>query len=183
MVTIHFTAQMTLLEVLKALSSKHNVAFALSLRFSSQPSSFSPVSYGNESSGPPGGNVDRSFQEKRELFESSVGSQKQDSSPIKVSPVSERIKALEALAAKQNDSDWNDGGFPHFRERHYEKSPTEIHGTSSRSSFKKRATSTEQESPESPFEVLGDARHGSDFADTADWMKAHLPPAPDVGTE
>ncbi|KAI4900980.1 hypothetical protein NFI96_011884, partial [Prochilodus magdalenae] len=156
---------------------------ATSLRFSSQPSSFSPVSYGNESSGPPGGNIDRSFHEKRELFESSVASQKQDSSPIKVSPVSERIKALEALAAKQNDSDRNDGGFPNFRERHYEKSPTEMHGISSRSSFKKRATSTEQDSPESPFEVLGDARHGSDFEDTADWMKAHLPPAPDFSTE
>ncbi|XP_036453626.1 reticulon-3 isoform X3 [Colossoma macropomum] len=161
-------------------SDKPSEGVATSLRFSSQPSSFSPVGYGNESSGPP---VDRSFQEKRERFESSVGSQKQDSSPIKVSPVSERIKALEALAAKQNDSDWNDGGFPHFRERHYEKPPTEIHGISSRSSFKKRATSTEQESPESPFEVLGDARHGSDFEDTADWMKAHLPPAPDFGTE
>ncbi|XP_017575439.1 reticulon-3 isoform X1 [Pygocentrus nattereri] len=163
-------------------SDRPSEGVATSLRFSSQPSSFSSVCYGNESSGPPGGNVDRSFQEKRELFESSVGSQRQDSSPIKVSPVSERIKALEALASKQNDSDWNDGGFPHFRERHYEKSPTEMHGISSRSSFKKRATSTEQESPESPFEVLGDARQGSDFEDTADWMKAHLPPAPDFGT-
>lgn len=162
---------------------KPSEAVTTSLRFSSQPSSFSPVTYGNETSGPPGGSIDRSFQEKRELFESSLGSQKQDSSPVKVSPVSERIKALEALAAKQNDSDWNDGGFPHFRERHYEKSPTEIHGVSSRSSIKKRASSTEQDSPESPFEVLGDARSGGDYDDTADWMRAHLPPAPDFSTE
>ncbi|KAG9274149.1 reticulon-3-like isoform X1 [Astyanax mexicanus] len=160
-------------------SDKPSEGVATSLRFSSQPSSFSPMTYGNESSGPPGGNIDRSFQEKRELFESSPGSQNQDSSPVKVSPVSERIKALEALAAKQNDSDWSEGGFPHFRERHYEKSPTEMHGISSRSSLKKRATSTEQDSPESPFEILGEVRRGSDFEDTADWMRAHLPPAPD----
>ncbi|XP_072544022.1 reticulon-3 isoform X1 [Salminus brasiliensis] len=163
-------------------SDKPSEGVATSLRFSSQPSSFSPMTYGNESSGPPGGNIDRSFQEKRELFESSSGSQNQDSSPVKVSPVSERIKALEALAAKQNDSDWSEGGFPHFRERHYEKSPTEMHGISSRSSLKKRATSTEQDSPESPFEILGDVRRGSDFEDTADWMRAHLPPAPDFST-
>ncbi|XP_066536814.1 reticulon-3 isoform X1 [Hoplias malabaricus] len=163
-------------------SDKPSEIVATSLCFSSQPSSFPPVTYGNESSGPPAGQTDSSFQDKREIFESG-GSQKQDDSPIKVSPVSERIKALEALAAKHNDSDWSDGGFPHFRERHYEKSPTDTHGVSSSSSFKKRAASTEQDSPESPFEVLGDARCGSDFEDTADWMRAHLPPAPDFSTE
>ncbi|KAK1797501.1 hypothetical protein P4O66_008354, partial [Electrophorus voltai] len=164
-------------------SDKPSDGVATSLRFSSQPSSFSPVAYGNESSGLPSGTIDRSFQEKRQLFESSLQSQKQDTSPIKVSPVSERIKALEALAAKQNDSDWGDGGFPHFRERHYEKSPTEVRGMSSRSSFKKSTISPEQESPESPFEILGDSRRGSDFEDTADWMRAHLPPAPEFSTE
>ncbi|XP_051754561.1 reticulon-3 isoform X2 [Ctenopharyngodon idella] len=159
-------------------SDKPSENLATSLRFS-QSSSFSPVAYGIESSGSPGDNIDRTFKEKRELFDSSFGSQKQDS-PIKTSPVSERIKALEALAAKKNDFD---GGFPHFKERHYEKSPTESHGISSRLSFQKRTTSNEQESPESPFEVLGEARRGSDFEDTADWMRAHLPPAPDFNIE
>ncbi|XP_048041615.1 reticulon-3 isoform X1 [Megalobrama amblycephala] len=159
-------------------SDKPSENLATSLRFS-QSSSFSPVAYGIESSGSPSDNIDRTFKEKRELFDSSLGSQKQDS-PIKTSPVSERIKALEALAAKQNDFD---GGFPHFKERHYEKSPTESQGISSRLSFQKRTTSNEQESPESPFEVLGEARRGSDFEDTADWMRAHLPPAPDFNIE
>ncbi|KAM9501399.1 reticulon-3 [Clarias gariepinus] len=159
-------------------SEKPSEGVPTSLRFSSQPSSFSPLTCGNDNSISAIGIKDRSFQEKRELFESSLGSQKQDSSPIKISPVSERIKALEALAAKQNDSDWNDGGFSHFRERHYEKSHSEIHGVTLRSSVKKRPPSSEQDSPESPFEILGDARRGSDFEDTADWMRAHLPPAP-----
>ncbi|TTI61476.1 hypothetical protein Baya_15452 [Bagarius yarrelli] len=135
----------------------------------------SPGTYGNDNSV---GIKDRSFQEKRDLFESSLGSQKQDSSPIKISPVSERIKALEALAAKQNDTDWNDTGF-HFRERHaLVSSHSEIHGITLRSSVKKKPTSSEQDSPESPFEILSDSRRGSDFEDTADWMRAHLPPAP-----
>lgn len=159
-------------------SEKPSEGVPTSLRFSSQPSSFSPVTYGNDSSSPSTGIKDRSFQEKRELFESSLGSQKQDSSPIKISPVSERIRALEALAAKQTDSDWSDAGFSPFRERHYEKSHSEIHGITLRSSIKKKPTSSEQDSPESPFEILGDARRGSDFEDTADWMRAHLPPAP-----
>ncbi|XP_016305623.1 reticulon-4-like [Sinocyclocheilus anshuiensis] len=227
-------------------SDKPSDNLATSLRFSSQSSSFSPVAYGIDSSGSPADNIDRTFKEKRELFDSSFGSQKQDS-PIKTSPVSERIKALEALAAKQNDFDRSDGGVPHFKERHYEKSPTESHGISSRLSFQKRTTSNEQESsefpiqkrkmsneqespespfqkrtmsiekespespfqkrtmsnekespespfqkrtmsnekesPESPFEVLGEERRGSDFEDTADWMRAHLPPAPDFNIE
>ncbi|GAA6100855.1 reticulon-3 isoform X1 [Tachysurus ichikawai] len=158
-------------------SEKQSEGVPTSLRFSSQPSSFSPGTYGNDNSVTAIGTKDRSFQEKRELFESSLASQKQDSSPIKISPVSERIRALEALAAKQNDSDWSDTGF-HFRERHYEKSHSEIHGITLRSSIKKKPTSSEQDSPESPFEILGDSRRGSDFEDTADWMRAHLPPAP-----
>ncbi|XP_062850145.1 reticulon-3 isoform X3 [Trichomycterus rosablanca] len=157
-------------------SDKPSDVLSTSLRFSSQQSSFSSVTYGNESAGPPS-NRDRSFREKRELFESTISSQNQDSTPIKVSPVSERIKALEALAAKKNDSDWTDGGF-HFRERNNEKSPTEQQGISYRSSIKKKPPSTEQDSPESPFEILGGSRRGSDFEDTADWMRAHLPPAP-----
>ncbi|XP_016398576.1 reticulon-3-like isoform X1 [Sinocyclocheilus rhinocerous] len=211
-------------------SDKPSENLATSLRFSSQSSSFSPVAYGSDSLGSPGDNIDHTIKEKWELFDSSFGSQKQDS-PIKTSPVSERIKALEALAAKQNDFERSDGGVPHFKERHYEKSPIESHGISSRLSFQKRTlsneqesselpfqkrkmsseqessespfqkrtmaneqespespfqrrtVSNEQESPESPFEVLGEERHGSDFEDTADWMRAHLPPAPDFNIE
>ncbi|KAI5609595.1 reticulon-3 isoform X1 [Silurus asotus] len=159
-------------------SEKPSEGVPTSLRFSSQPNSFSPSNFGNDNAISSTGIKDRSFQEKRELFESSLGTQKQDSSPIKISPVSERIRALEALAAKQNDSDWSDSGFPHFRERHYEKSHSEVHGITLRSSIKKKPTSSDQDSPESPFEILGDTRRGSDFEDTADWMRAHLPPAP-----
>ncbi|KPP70120.1 reticulon-4-like [Scleropages formosus] len=97
--------------------------------------------------------------------------------PAKEPKFSERIKALEALVAKQNDPDaWNDGGLLHFKERHFEKSPTES------SRFQKKEVFPDQDSPESPFEVLGDTRRGSDFEDTADWMRAHLPPAPNFET-
>uniref|UniRef100_UPI003AAFD80E reticulon-3 isoform X1 n=1 Tax=Centroberyx gerrardi TaxID=166262 RepID=UPI003AAFD80E len=135
-------------------SDKPSEGVATSLRFPSQPGSFSPGNYGSEA-GPPDGQPD---------------------SPIKTSPVSERIKALEALAAKKKEPDFrSDGGFPHFRERHYEKSPTET----ITSTFQKKGGSADQESPESPFEVLGDIRQVNEFEDTADWMRAHLPPAPD----
>nr|XP_055052357.1 reticulon-3 isoform X1 [Misgurnus anguillicaudatus] len=152
-------------------SDKSAENLATSLHFSPPQSFFSPV-------GPPEGNIGHTFKEKKEHLEC-FGSQNQDSSPIKTSPVSERIKALEALAAKQKDTDRNNGGFPHFKERHYEKSDTVSHGISSRLSFQKKTSSTEQDSPESPFEVLGEVKCGNDFEDTADWMKAHLPPAPD----
>ncbi|XP_041738335.2 reticulon-1 isoform X1 [Coregonus clupeaformis] len=132
---------------------------ATSLRFArpSQPSSFSPTNYGSDPSGQP----DR----------------KPDDSPTVTSPVSERIKALEALAAKEPEPK-NDGGFPHFKERHYETSPTEA-PTESTSPFQKKGASIDLESPESPFEVVGEVRQGSEFEDTADWMRAHLPPVPD----
>ncbi|KAM9400383.1 uncharacterized protein ACWYII_030323 isoform 1-T1 [Salvelinus alpinus] len=135
-------------------------AVTTSLRFAgpSQSGSFSPANYGSEaSSGPSDGKAD---------------------SPIVTSPVSERIKALEALAAKKEPEPKTDGGFPHFKERHYEKSPTEVPAETT-SPFQKKGASTDQDSPESPFEVLGEARQGSDFEDTADWMRAHLPPVPD----
>eukprot|EP00063_Salmo_salar_P087256 XP_014062091.1 PREDICTED: reticulon-3-like [Salmo salar] len=131
---------------------------ATSLRFArpSQPDSSSPANYGSDPSGQPDG--------------------KQDDSPTVTSPVSERIKALEALAAKKEPK--NDGGFPHFKECHYETSPTEA-PTESTSPFQKKGASIDQESPESPFEVMGEARQGSEFEDSADWMRAHLPPVPD----
>ncbi|KAJ8405367.1 hypothetical protein AAFF_G00318400 [Aldrovandia affinis] len=104
-------------------------------------------------------------------------------SPIKTSPVSERIKALEALAAKQNDGDtWNDGGFLLFKERHYEKSSTDVTVEFS-SPLQKKEAIPEHDSPESPFEVLGDTKRGNEFEDTVDWMRAHLPPVPNFGSE
>ncbi|XP_028973294.2 reticulon-3 isoform X1 [Esox lucius] len=134
---------------------------ATSLRFTgpSQPGSFSPANHGRDaSSGLPDG--------------------KPDDSPVVTSPVSERIKALEALAAKKKEPELkNEGGFPHFKERHYEKSAPEVIAETT-SPFQKKGASTDQESPESPFEVLGEARQGSEFEDTADWMRAHLPPVP-----
>uniref|UniRef100_UPI0037E8D3FE reticulon-3 isoform X1 n=1 Tax=Semicossyphus pulcher TaxID=241346 RepID=UPI0037E8D3FE len=145
-------------------SDKPCEGVATSLRFPSQPGSFTPGNYGSEA-GPPDGQPD---------------------SPIKTSPVSERIKALEALAAKKKEPDFrSDGGFSHFRDRHHEKSektPTETPKSPTEkfpTTFQKRGGSSDQDSPESPFEVLGDLRQGNEFEETEEWMKAHLPPVPD----
>ncbi|KAM8747144.1 reticulon-3 isoform 1-T1 [Acanthopagrus schlegelii] len=142
---------------------------ATSLRFPSQPGSFSPGNYGSEA-GPPDGQPD---------------------SPIKTSPVSERIKALEALAAKKKEPDFrSDGGFSHFRDRHHEKTPIETPKSPTETpksptekitaTVQKKGGSPDQESPESPFEVLGDLRQVGEFEETEEWMKAHLPPVPDL---
>ncbi|KAA0723006.1 Reticulon-3 [Triplophysa tibetana] len=163
-------------------SDKSTESLATSLSFSSQHSSFAPVAFEIESSGLPEKNSHRTFIEKRGPFDSSTGSEKHGS-PIKMSPVSERIKALEALAAKQNEFDRNDGGFLHFKERQYEKSPIESHGISSGFSFEKKAKSAEQDSLEFPFDVLGEARCGNDIEDTSYLMRAYLPPAPDFKIE
>lgn len=145
---------------------------ATSLRFPSQPGSFSPGNYASEAT--PG----------------------QPDSPIKTSPVSERIKALEALAAKKKELDFrSDGGYSHFRDRHHEKSPTDnpkspVETTKSSNQslkcpFEKTTTtqikecSADQESPDSPFEMLGDLKQVNEFEETEEWMKAHLPPVPD----
>uniref|UniRef100_A0A4W6EBC8 Reticulon n=1 Tax=Lates calcarifer TaxID=8187 RepID=A0A4W6EBC8_LATCA len=163
-------------------SDKPCEGVATSLRFPSQPGSFTPGHYGSEA-GPPDGQPD---------------------SPIKTSPVSERIKALEALAAKKNEPDFrSDGGFSHFRDRHYEKpvaetqkSPTETQKSPTKTqkrpsenqkaptekivpTVQKKEGSADQESPESPFEVLGDLRQVNEFEETEEWMKTHLPPVPD----
>lgn len=45
-------------------------------------------------------------------------------------------------------------------------------------SVQKKGSSSDQESPESPFEVLGDLRQVNEFEETEEWMKAHLPPVP-----
>lgn len=148
-------------------SDKPCEGVATSLRFPSQPGSFSPGAYGSEA-GPPDGQPD---------------------SPIKTSPVSERIKALEALAAKKKEPDFrSDGGFSQYRDRHHEKSektPTETPKSPTEkftSTVQKRGGSSDLESPESPFEVLGDPRQVSEFEETEEWMKTHLPPVPDLGT-
>ncbi|CAL8240408.1 unnamed protein product [Merluccius merluccius] len=141
-------------------SDKPAEVVATSLRFPSQPGSFSPGNYGGDA-GPPDGQPD---------------------SPIKTSPVSERIKALEALAAKKKEPDFrNDGGLSHFRDRHIEKTPAEkiTPGDKVLPAPQKKGGSVNSESPESPFEVLGDLGQVNEFENTADWMRAHLPPAPD----
>ncbi len=149
-------------------SDKPCEGVATSLRFPSQPGSFTPGNYGSEA-GPPDGQPD---------------------SPIKTSPVSERIKALEALAAKKKEPDFrSDGGFSHFRDRHHEKSPADTQKSSTENqkspaekimpTVPKRGGSADQESPESPFEVLGDLKQVNEFEETEEWMKAHLPPVPD----
>ncbi|XP_039996830.1 reticulon-3 isoform X1 [Xiphias gladius] len=144
-------------------SDKPCEGIATSLRFPSQPGSFTPGHYGSEA-GPPDG---------------------QPASPIKTSPVSERIKALEALAAKKKEPDFrSDGGFSHFRDRHNEKSPTETQKSPTEKivpAFQKKG-SADKESPESPFEDLGDLRQVNEFEETEEWMKAHLPPVPDFDT-
>lgn len=142
-------------------SDKPCEGVATSLRFPSQPGSFTPGNYGSEA-GPPDGQLD---------------------SPIKTSPVSERIKALEALAAKKKQPDFrSDRGFSHFKDHHHEKSPTETPKSPVEKitpTVQKRGGSANQESPDSPFEVLGDLRQVNEFEETEEWMKAHLPPVPD----
>ncbi|XP_060951620.1 reticulon-3 isoform X1 [Limanda limanda] len=157
-------------------SEKPCEGVATSLRFPSQPGSFAPGNFASEA-GPPDGQPD---------------------SPIKTSPVSERIKALEALAAKKKEPDFrNEGGFSHFRDRHYEKSPTDIQKSPNEAqkspndtpkspteiivpTYQKKGGSVDKESPESPFEVLGDLRQVTEYEETEVWMKAHLPPVPDL---
>lgn len=142
-------------------SDKPCEGVATSLRFPSQLGSFTPGNYGSEA-GPP---------------------DEQPDSPIKTSPVSERIKALEALAAKEKQPDFrSDRGFSHFKDHHHEKSPPETLKSPTEKiapTVQKKGTSANPESPESPFEVLGDLRQVNEFEETATWMKAHLPPVPD----
>ncbi|XP_066575027.1 reticulon-3 isoform X1 [Amia ocellicauda] len=82
---------------------------------------------------------------------------------------------------------WDDGGFLLFKERHYERSPVDAPPPPPAFTTAPSEASPDQDSPESPFEVLGDARargdrFGSEFEDTADWMRAHLPPTPEIQT-
>ncbi|XP_063042420.1 reticulon-3 isoform X3 [Engraulis encrasicolus] len=207
---------------------------ATSLRF--QPGSFTPMNYSHDSSSSSYSSYKGGAPEKRATAAGAGGescsspspsdnssslTSPQEDSPIKMSPVSERIKALEALAGKKNEpqtsvsssasrgdggvagkknepqtssssrGDSGGGGFPHFRERHYEKPAVSIVDVPAPvppppAAFQKKVVPPmpEKESPESPFEVLGDTvPAGTDFEDTADWMRAHLPPAPNFGTD
>ncbi|XP_077355572.1 reticulon-3 isoform X2 [Festucalex cinctus] len=138
--------------------NKPSEGVATSLRFSSQPGSFSPDKYGGEG---------------------------QPESPIKTSPVSERIKALEALAAKKETYFRSDCS-SHFRDRPHDKSPSDIMKPPKHCVEKNTPTgqmkrgSPDQDSPESPFEVLSELRQMNEFEETEVWMKAHLPPVPDL---
>lgn len=194
-------------------SEKPCEGLATSLHFSSQPGSSSTSTHGNE--------------------EVSVVGERD--SPVKISPVSERIKALEALAAKTKESDFRgNGGFTPLKDRFLEKSsstvakspfempksfsettksPPEVKTfpeaakplsemsklfsetrlssevTKSSESTKspsqsssektKMGDSVDQESPESPFEILGDMRQVNEFEETQQWLKANLPPVLD----
>ncbi|XP_069015108.1 reticulon-3 isoform X1 [Embiotoca jacksoni] len=115
-------------------SDKPCEGVATSLRFPSQPGSFSSGNYGSDA-GPP---------------------DEQPDSPIKTSPVSERIKALEALAAKKKEPDFrSDGGFSHFRDRHHEKTSPEIPkyiGETPISPTESQKSPTETQTQKSPTE-------------------------------
>ncbi|XP_061619108.1 reticulon-3 isoform X4 [Phyllopteryx taeniolatus] len=124
---------------------------ATSLRFSSQPGSFSPDNYGGEA---------------------------QPDSPVKMSPVSERIKALEALAGKKQ-ADFRSDCCSHLKDRHHDKSPKQCM-EKNKPAFHTKTGSPDLDSPESPFEVLGEFRQMNEFEETEAWMKAHLPPVPDL---
>ncbi|XP_061665020.1 reticulon-3 isoform X3 [Syngnathoides biaculeatus] len=124
---------------------------ATALRFSSQPGSFSPDNYGGEA---------------------------QPDSPVRMSPVSERIKALEALAAKKQ-TDFRGDSCANVKERHHDKSPRQC-VEKNKSGFQRKTGSPGQDSPESPFEVLGEFRQMNEFEETEAWMKAHAPPVPDL---
>ncbi|XP_077400164.1 reticulon-3 isoform X2 [Vanacampus margaritifer] len=139
-------------------SSKPSEGVATSLRFSSQPGSFSPDNCGGEG---------------------------QPESPIKTSPVSERIKALEALAAKKETYFRSDCS-SHLKDRHHDKSPCDIVKPPkycverNTPTVQTKRGSPDQDSPESPFEVLGELRQMNEFEETEAWMKEHLPPVPDL---
>lgn len=141
-------------------SDKNSELVNTSLHFSSQSASSSPGNYGSQSDEPP-------------------------DSPIKTSPVSERIKALEALVAKKKEPDFRSDGYSHYRDRHSDKrSSIEIQKATFEKNEKtitaqKKGSSSDKESPESPFEILGDCKPLKELEDTEEWMKAHSPPGPE----
>ncbi|CAL9694571.1 unnamed protein product [Knipowitschia caucasica] len=119
------------------------------------------------------------------------GSQSDDvpDSPIKTSPVSERIKALEALAAKKKEPDFRSDGYSNYRDRHTDKrSSIEIQKAAFEKNDKSttsqnKVSSSDKESPDSPFEVLGECKQLKELEETEEWMKAHIPPVPDFHSD
>lgn len=116
------------------------------------------------------------------------GSQSDESpdSPIKTSPVSERIKALEALVAKKKEPDFRSDAYSHYRDRHTDKrSSIEIQKAAFEKNEKtstnaqKKGSPSDKESPDSPFEILGDCKPLRELEDTEEWMKTHIPPKPE----
>lgn len=99
---------------------------------------------------------------------------------LKTSLVSERVKALEALATKKKQPDFtSDGTLSYVRNYHQGqsleilKSPTEkITPT-----IQKRDSSADQDPLDFPFENV---KQWSKYEETEEWMKVHLPPAPDL---
>ncbi|XP_051922163.1 reticulon-3 isoform X1 [Hippocampus zosterae] len=141
-------------------SGRPGEGVATTLRFSSQPAgSISPDQSGGEA---------------------------ESESLVKMSPVSERIKALEALVAKKEMDFRNDCSSHHKAPRHHDRSPSDVAKTHKRCveeentpTVPTKRGSPDQESPESPFEVLGELRQ-IEFEETEAWMKAHRPPVPDL---
>lgn len=140
-------------------SDRPSEGIATSLRFPSKTGSFP---------------LDKSGKEAEPADE-------QPDSPIKTSPVSERIKALEALVAQRSQPDFrSDRGFFHVRDHHSEKSSTE-----KITPFEKipptkttREISDKQPPPDSLTEVLEDFNKMNEYEETEEWMKEHLPPVP-----
>lgn len=129
---------------------------ATSLRFPSKTGSFTFDNYGKEA-GP---------------------ADEQPDSPIKTSPVSERIKALEALVAQRNQPDFrSDRGFFHVRDYHSEKSSIEKI-TPFEKSTPTKTTEEISDKQSSPVSPPGDFDKMNEFEETEEWMKAHLPPVP-----
>lgn len=104
-------------------------------------------------------------------------------SPVKTSPVSERIKALEALVAKKKEPDFRNDCYSHYKDRHTDKrSSIEVQKAAFEKTEKntttaqKKGSSSDKDSPDSPFEILGDCKPLKELEDTEMWMREHLPP-------
>lgn len=100
---------------------------------------------------------------------------------LKTSLVSERVKALEALANKKKQPDFtSDGPLSHVRDYRHEQSPTEILKSPTEKitpTIQKRDGSTDQDPLDFPFENV---KQWSQYEETEEWMKVHLPPVPDL---
>ncbi|XP_069036457.1 LOW QUALITY PROTEIN: reticulon-3 [Lepisosteus oculatus] len=94
-----------------------------------------------------------------------------------LSPGGQKVSG--AVPGQLGDPDaWADGGFLHFQERHYDKSPTDAPESCSPSQG--GPPSPDPGSPESPFEVLGDTRRGGGFGREPE-EDSHPPPGPETG--